>query len=385
MAESSVPLGMGEVPTPPDYGAASLSAVLPSAAAALGVPGYADALSVAEACGGVRRLVVLLVDGLGWRQLQDHPDLAPVLAGSPGRALSTSFPSTTPVGLGTLGTGMPPGMHGMVGATFMLPETEGVLHPLSWGDDPHPSAVQPERTVLEIAAAAGVDVQCIGPRAFAATGLTRAVLRGGAYRGADSVGERVAALAEIGDGPSLTYAYWGDLDKCGHVHGVDSPAWRSELAHVDWMVEAMTAAMPRDSALLITADHGMVDCPDASRVDLDADPALRFGVGRIAGEPRMRHVYARRGAGEEVVATWAEVLGDRAWVLSREGAVDMGLLGDVEPDYAERVGDVLAIARDRTALVSAQVDSVVSSLRGQHGSLSREEMEIPFIVVPGGR
>ena len=372
------------MPDAPPYGHGSLADVLPSVAACLGVSRYVDSLGLRVSVGDARHIVVLLVDGLGWHQLRSHEALAPHLAIAGDRRLSAAFPSTTPVGLGSLGTGQPPGGHGMVGASFLLPETGTLLHPLGWADDPHPLAVQPEPTVLEEAAKAGVTVTSVGPRAFAHSGLTRAVLRGGDYVGADSVGERIVAATRPGNAPSLTYAYWGDLDKTGHVHGVDSDAWREELRHVDALAERMRQSLPAGGVLLVTADHGMVDCAEENRIDIDALRPLREGVRRIGGEPRMRHVYARPGAESEVAATWAQTLADRAWVLSREAVVDMGLLGDVEADYADRLGDVMVVARGRHAMVSDQVDAIVSSLRGQHGSVTPDEMDIPLLVMTGG-
>lgn len=370
-------------PSVPPFGRGTLAEVLPAACGALGLPGFADTLGLSRPDDPpIRHAVVLLVDGLGWHQLRAHADLAPCLQGD--RAISAAFPSTTPVGLATLGTGVAPGLHGMVGAAFLLPETGNILHPLTWGDDPHPIAVQPERTVFERAEAAGAAVRSVGPRAFAHSGLTRAALRGGDYAGADSVGERIAESCLSQDAPSLTYVYWGDLDKTGHIHGVDSDAWREELRHVDSLATRLRRALPADATLLVTADHGMVDSDGEDRLDIDGIAALRHGVRRIAGEPRMRHVYTQRDAAAEVAATWAEALGSRAWVMSREGAVDCGLFGDVDPDYAERIGDVVAIARDRTTLCSAHTDALVSSLRGQHGATSPDEMVVPLTVLVGG-
>lgn len=372
-------MGADATTSPEADGVGTLADVMPAACATIGLTGFPDAIGLREVVGDKpNHAVVLLVDGLGWHQVRAHADLAPRLQSD--RRLSTAFPSTTPVGLASLGTGASPGVHGMMGAAFLLPETGDVLHPLSWADDPHPQAVQPERTVLERAVMAGATVRSVGPRAFARSGLTRAALRGGDYVGADSVGERIAEACVAAQGPTLTYVYWGDLDKTGHVHGVGSDAWREELTHVDGIVERLQRRLPSNAFMVVTADHGMVDCPEEDKIDIDALAPLQQGVRRIAGEPRMRHVYARPGAAAEVAATWEETLGSRAWVLSREGAVDAGLFGDVEPDYAERIGDVIAIARDRVALASPRVDALVSSLRGQHGALSDEEMAIPLIV-----
>lgn len=377
---------MPDAPDVPDYAHASLGEVLPSAAALLGVRGFDDALMLGELTGhDVRGVVVLLVDGLGWTALAAHSDIAPVLAGGEGRAISAAFPTTTPVGLASLGTALAPGGHGMVGATFLLPEEDRVLHPLGWADDPNPLAIQPERCVFEACAAAGLSVRSVGPRAFRSSGLTRAALRGGDYAGADTVGEFVAAVADARGLAGLTYAYWADLDKTGHVHGVDSEAWREELRHVDAFVCRLREALPAETLLVVTADHGMVDCDGSDRLDIDAMPYLWADVAVLAGEPRMRHVYARRGAVEDVASAWSEALLDKAWVMTRDRAIDSGLFGAVDPSYAGRIGDVIAVARDRYALVSPSADANVSSLRGQHGSATMDEMAIPLVVLPGKR
>ena len=58
---------------------------MPAAAALLSVPGATDTLGVTEGVGDVRRVVVVLVDGMGWHLLPalaaDAPLLASVLAG----------------------------------------------------------------------------------------------------------------------------------------------------------------------------------------------------------------------------------------------------------------------------------------------------------------
>jgi len=54
------------------------------------------------------------------------------------------------------------------------------------------------------------------------------------------------------------------------------------------------------------------------------------------------------------------------------------LLGPVDDWYAERIGDVVAIARDDWALTSQRIDSMVSGLRGQHGGLTSAEVLIPL-------
>jgi hypothetical protein len=352
------------------------------------VPGQpVDAGWLAAPLAEVRHVVVLLVDGLGARQLAEYEALAPTLAALPELGpLAAPFPSSTAISLACLGTGLPPGMHGIVGSSFRLDDGT-VLAPLSWQQEPNPIATQPEPTLLERAAAAGVHVVSAAPAAHRTSGLTRAALRGGLYPGAETLADRVRVSAEAiawasaAGVPSLVYAYWPDLDKAGHVHGVDSPAYRAELTRVDALVAGLAALTGPHVALLVTADHGLVDVPDDRRVDLEALPALRDGVLTILGEPRVRHVYTEPGRAEGVLATWRRLLGERADVRSRE---EVGaLLGPVDEWHVDRIGDVVAIAREDWALVSDRVDRLVSSLRGQHGGLTAAEVEVPLRLARG--
>ena len=161
----------------PGYGEATLADVLPGAAASLGVPVErgdlpADPLGLTEALGGARRVALLLIDGLGADLLRAHPDLAPTLAGlaRPVGELSAPCPSTTPVSLATLGTGIPPGGHGILGFVTDVPGEDRALNHVLWADDPDPDTWQARRTVFEQAADAGVAGTAVGPYAYAGRG-----------------------------------------------------------------------------------------------------------------------------------------------------------------------------------------------------------------------
>jgi len=373
----------GDQPAVPPYGTGTLAEVLPSVAALLGAPGFDDALGLSVQAGLAREpaaVTVLLVDGLGWEALQRHAELTPHLSAMQGRSLCTTVPSTTPTALASLGTGMPPGAHGIVGAAFRLPEDDVILHPLSWRQECHPVAVQPEATVFQRLHAVGVPVAIVGDPAYAESGLTRAVLRGADYVGVESSAALVSAVASHRRG--LAYAYLAELDRTGHVHGVDSAEWRRQLVAVDSLVGRLLDTVGERHRIIVTADHGMVDCPPESRLRLEDLPEFAE-VTSVAGEPRMRHVYVRPGAAGDVAAAWHRALGSRAWVLTRDTAMESGLFGAVDEHSAERLGDIVVLARGLTSLTS-DADSFVSGLRGQHGSVTRDELAIPLLQAAGG-
>lgn len=360
---------------------ADLSQVVPSLAAALGVTGWRGAQTPPQlSCPDVRHACICLIDGLGATLLREYAADAPALAMGRLAEIDSVFPTTTPAALASLGTGELPGAHGFVGASFVLPETGRVLSPLSWGDDPSPMAVQPEPTMFERLAGAGVEVRSVSAAAYARSGLTRSVLRGPDYVPAEGVDGRLEAVAGMGwgSGPSLTYVYWPDLDRIGHEHGVGSARWRATLREADRLVRGLVDRLPVDAALIVTADHGMVNCPPEGRIVIDDEPDLRADVMVVAGEPRARHLYVRDGRADEVARRWEQRLGDRVRVYTRAGLADSGLLGPVADFAAERLGDVIVVCEGATSLSSA-VDPRVSALMGQHGALSRAELAVPAI------
>lgn len=381
-------------PVLPEYGRRSLAEVLPALLAALGVPGPVPALVLDP----VRAAALLLVDGLGAEQLRRHAADAPFLAGLPDAGpLTVGFPSSTSISLGSLGTGVPPGTHGLVGITFRTGPDEllDTLHWSSAGTDRRqavdlresrvPEEVQPITTAFERAAAAGVGVSVVSQREFRGSGLTRAALRGGRFRGTHALGDLAAKMISAVGGPGrrLCYGYHADLDGLGHMYGPGSLPWRMQLAQVDRLAALIAERLPSDAALAVTGDHGMVT---VDRVhDADTDPELQRDVLLLGGDPRSRHVYTRPGAAADVLATWRAVLGADAWVVAHEQAVDEGWFGPVAAGVHERIGDVVVAARSTAAVVRSAAEPMISKLPGQHGSLSGAEQLVPLLVARSDR
>jgi hypothetical protein len=360
----------------PAYGRRSLADLGPSVLAALGVSGQPNVLDLPA----LPRACVLLVDGLGWELLRAHAADAPYLSSLAGRDLTAGFPATTATSLGSLGTGRPPGTHGLLGYQVAIPGEGRLLNCLRWADGVDPLIWQPSPTVYERATAAGVTTAHVSARAYVDSGLTRAVYRGARYVPADALGPLVAAAEHAVRQGERSYVtvYHSDLDSTGHLYGSRSPAWRHHLAFVDLLVRRLAEAMPPDAALYVTADHGMTD--PGSRVDVDAEPDLRAGVALLGGEPRARHVYAEDGAAADVHAAWRERFAGQAWVMTRDEAIEAGLFGPVSDTMAGRVGDIVAVPYADVAIVATEAEPVESSLVGMHGSLVPAEQLVPLLT-----
>lgn len=368
---------------PPPYGSGTLPDLACSLLASLRVRGEPDVLGLPPA----DRACLLIVDGLGWELLREHPAAAPFLSelAANGGPISAGFPATTVTSLSSLGTGLPPGQHGMLGYQVAQPGAGKLLNALRWDPDVDPLVWQPAPTIFQRAAAAGVHAFYVGPTRFRGSGLSIAFARGVDYRGANSLGELAAraqeALRSGADGRKLTVVYHGHLDATGHAYGIDSDAWRYELAHVDKLAEQLATGLPEGSVFYVSADHGMVDVGADDKIDVDNIPALREGVALLGGEPRARHVYAAPGAAADVLATWRGMLGDRVCVLARDEAIALGWFGAVAPEFVARIGDVVAAPYGPAAVVATKTEPLESALVGMHGSLTQDEQLIPLLML----
>ncbi len=367
----------------------SICDILPGVAALLGVSEAVDTLGLTESVGDVRRVAVLIVDGMGYHllpQLAAHaPLLAAVLAGTAGRLteLTCTFPSTTPTSLASFGTGVPPGQHGLLGFTVNVPGTDRVLTHIFWRDDPPPGDWQPVPTWFERMRQAGIGVRAVLPAPFVGSGLTEAVYRGAEFH-PTAKGEHYAGRlgAELAAAPGLVYGYTAALDKAAHLTGIGSPRWNSAAARVDALLRHLVEELPGDAALLVTADHGGLNVSAGARVDLDADPRLSAGVRVVAGEPRVRYLHTQPGATGDVLAAWSELLAGRAEVRSRDDAVAAGLFGPVRPEHLARIGDVVVTCTGDSAVLATRHEPPEAALLvGMHGGVTAVETGIPLIVL----
>ncbi len=374
---------MSDRPLVPDYGVSTLAEVFGGLATSLGVAGWPDALGLGEA----RRWVILLVDGLGDANLTAAASDAPYLAGlreRQGRTLTSGAPSTTATSITSLGTGLAPGQHGIVGYAFRNPVSGDYLNTLVWADGLSALDAQPRLTGFERLARTGIALGNVSPARFERSGLTECALRGARFWPVPEEEDHAARIGWAVDAAgsaerTLTYVYERSLDHAGHSTGWCSDNWRAKLRRVDRLAARLRDSLPDDTRLLVTGDHGMIDSPRDRWVVAEDVPGLLADVTLFAGEGRFRQLYAEASHVTAVAARWANHLGERAWVVTRDEAIDAGWFGPTDARVTRRIGDVLVVMRDEWAVMT-RTHPHEFGLVGMHGSLTDAEMRVPLLV-----
>ncbi|MDO5083743.1 MAG: alkaline phosphatase family protein [Arachnia propionica] len=354
----------------------TLAEILPSVTAQL--CGRTGRLTLPEA----DRYVVFMVDGLGWRALAAHAAdstfLAPRLAEA--IKLTCAVPSTTATSLTTLGCGLLPGSHGIVGYSFRDPDRQKILNALTWEDGPTDVAgFRCAPTVYETLQGVGLLSSCVSLARFASSGLQQTAFAGTRFIGVEQESDPATIIPLVREAlvdSSVVYLYERLLDHDGHAHGVGSWQWLDRLGHVEDLVQSVVDSLPDDTALLVTGDHGMVNVPRHRQIVIEEHPGL-LGADLVGGEPRFRQLYTDRP--EALADAWRGELGERAEVWLRDDAIDAGWFGPVTDRVRPRIGDVLVAMRDDWA-VNTTARPKEFGLVGQHGSLTPEEMYVPLFT-----
>jgi len=345
----------------------------------LAVPETIDSLSLGSA---ENREVLILIDGMGQDAIDKYGDQFPIFDElKQVKKLYTNFPSTTATSLSTLGTGVLPGIHGMLGYTVRVPRSDNrLLNALKWDERVDPVMWQKVPTLFERAALAGVSVTHVAAKRYEGSGFTQAALRGAKYVGANGVDEMATAVsAALKPQPSFVYTYLNTLDSAGHSDGVGSDKWLTALQQVSEFIIKVKQLAPAGTRIWVTSDHGMVNSTE--QAILGQDNKLLENVTLIGGEPRARHIYIKEGAVSETIIQWQEFFGSKVRVLSKDNAIKDGLFGPVvTEDSHDRLGDLIAIANSDLILVDPARVREESSMVGHHGGVTDIEVEIPLLL-----
>lgn len=355
-----------------------------------------------------RRVVLVIMDALGWDQIHTWIDDLPSLRRIHERAhfvpLTSTFPSTTTVALTAIYTGLTPTEHTITGHNVFLKELGAVMDVLRfspYGD--------PRR---EVYAERGVDVHQLFPMytvfeplkklGLEGLSITRGIFTNTAlgwlhHVGADVIGYltgadmmvhlRRALQREGREG--LICVYWDVVDMLSHEYGPFSNEVRSAVDQIFYslqreVLDQVPARERSETLLLITADHGQCDALPQEAVCLSEQPRLNdLLMVPPTGQSRAAYLYANQGEKEQLGEALRRFPNELIVRESQEALRD-GLFGAAE--HADRiryrVGDYLAIGRGGAQVLGPEIMRDQLSLKGRHGSLTENEMLVPLIAMP---
>jgi len=358
----------------PDYDGACIANV----AGALGYRDRAAPPWLPEPAAQAPQVVLFVLDGLGWQQLRERPELTPFLSSMTGGPITSVAPTTTATALTSITTGLPPARHEVVGYRVRV-DTSDVLNVLRWRTDAGDAREQVDPAQFQHQPVFGGRAPIVVTRTeFGPTGFTLAHLPGVRLRGWRTASSLPVAIGDaLRAGETFVYAYYDGIDKIAHERGF-GPFYDAELRTADRLVSDVADQLPAGAALVVTADHGQVEVGDAT-VPIAPDVA-RF-VEMVSGEGRFRWLHARPGCVDELFGATCEAFGDVAWVRTVGALEREGWYGGPLTDAGRlRLGDVAVIPFEPIAITDP-ADSGEFTLCCRHGSSTPAEMFVPLLAL----
>jgi hypothetical protein len=360
---------------------------------------------------GVERVVLMVVDALGWLQLRramaKYDDLVFHRLAERGRLLpiTTTFLSTTNSVLSCIWTGRPPVQHGLLAYELYLREWMMAVEAIGfssphepfsgtltkWGFDP--LEFLPVPSLGQILTHRGIHSGAVILKQFTTTPLSRMHFRGiNEVRGHRYASDLWLALRQVlaanRGRKFLLGGYWPAVDTLAHRHGPEDASGDGEIRAFSMLMdELFLKELPsedRDGTLLLmTADHGQIRTPEEAVVVMADHPELLDMLWLPpVGESRVPFFYVRHGRYDAAWNYLHEHFGDDFVFLPREEVLASGLLGPPGDIYAEvpfRLGDIIGFARGDGAFGRRREDA--KRLTGRHGGLTPEEMLVPLLAL----
>ncbi|MFQ5942881.1 MAG: alkaline phosphatase family protein [Anaerolineales bacterium] len=354
---------------------------------------------------GAKQVVVVLIDAVGLKSFEKWMDgpLQPLVSRGTLSALTSIVPSTTSAALTSLWTGRSPAEHGILGYELFLKEYGMVANmithaPASYDGDVDslhnagfdPGTFLPVPTIGPHLSGVGIETHSFLHQKIVGSGLSKMHYPGIKQHAFDELTDLWTSMRQLlemrSEARRYVWAYFGEVDSLAHLHGpndVRVAARFREFAGslLTEFVNALASEAMKDTVLILMADHGQVTTRKNPHFELRNHPDLTRRLHMLpSGENRLAYLYPRPGqmdAVEEYIArTWPRMFK----MMPSNHALEAGLFGPGPPAKTahSRIGDRLALSQNEGYLWWATKEN---PLLGRHGSVTAEEMLVPFLMV----
>ncbi len=346
-----------------------------------------------------KRVVVLLVDAMGYepaRTLHEKGVFRHI--GSP-QKLSSVFPSTTVNALSTMATAASPIEHGMLGYILHLKEFGTLANmieftPIGMSRDAlvsrgaNPSSFLGVSTIYEDLRNYGVNPLVITASAFKESGLSKVHNHNASVQGYIDMIDMMTKLRKAIESErfSYIYSYWPMVDAMGHLYGPDSEEYSEEIRITlrnfeEIVYSKLSPSLKDETVFLITADHGQIRTKWQKDYTLSAEDDFVASLDIMpCGEPRMMYLYTKNI--ERTLEEGRKFFGDSVDFRRASDMMEGGFFGPGNPYEKSilRIGDLIALPKEDVSFTIKYTGNE-RHLKGKHGGLSSEEMDVPLFVI----
>jgi len=340
-----------------------------------------------------KNVVLLIIDGLGYNYLIRNGKDS-ILKYNLKARMTSVFPPTTATCVTTFATGVAPQQHGITGWFVYLKELGMITtilrtRPRVNGSSFSEAGIDLNRIFTEKSLASKIkvrsytvihddilksDYNMINNRCSKMLGYKNL---SGCFKGIKK------AISQRGR--KYVYAYWGSLDHFAHETGMNSKSTYKHFRSIDEHVKKLAKYLEgKDTLLIITADHGLIDTSKERTILLENHPRLNECLTlNFSGETRCAYCYVKPEKLKQFKGYIKKYLKKEFYLIKSEELIKRNFYGlyAPHPRLSDRIGDYALIAKENYIIIDALLGQGEKIPIGNHGGVSKEEMYVPLIII----
>ncbi|MBN2156293.1 MAG: alkaline phosphatase family protein [Candidatus Lokiarchaeota archaeon] len=342
-------------------------------------------------------IVLITIDGLGYNYFtQNASSLKFPITNYLHAKITSVFPSTTAAAMTTIYTGVAPKNHGCL-AWFTYLKELGVISTIPPLKRRHYDDLV---TTKYIKATDILQFQSIFTKLPNIEGyfVISEKLKDTPYDSVVSQGARSIGFTNFSDSINQIYKilqtdnakkkfilhYWDGFDAKCHTDGISNsvPHFVDLFTEIHFLFKKITQ-LKKKTAVIVTADHGMVDVPENKVIYLkDHDKLEETLTLPLCGEGRVPFCYVRAPYKKQFESYINKEFQEYCDLLTMEDLLNMELFGlsESHPRFKYRIPDYCLLMKENYILVDNMLKENRFQLKAVHGGLSDEELYVPLIV-----
>ena len=343
------------------------------------------------------KVVFILVDAFGWKFYksvrEDSKFFKEIRKRGIEEKITSQFPSTTTAHVTSVITGKDVSTHGFFEWFTYDSKINEVFTPFLF-DYEGKEEILPKDNLFKELKENGVCSTIITPNYINNSYYSRELFKDGKVKGYDSVEEMFDILLQgikKDKGKNFYYIYYPQIDSIGHEYGMSSYKAYFEINNfikaLDNFYNNVLDKGVNEGIFILSADHGQMEIKD--RIYLNElipnidEYMLKDSKGKSivpVGYNRDMFLYIKKEFEIYVYELLKEKFKDKGEIYVVKDLIDKGVFINPSETFLSRMGNIVIIPYDGYGVWWFEKGKYEISLKGSHGGLTKDEMEIPLLI-----
>ena len=343
------------------------------------------------------KVVFILVDAFGWKFYksvrEDSKFFKEIRKRGIEEKITSQFPSTTTAHVTSVITGKDVSTHGFFEWFTYDSKINEVFTPFLF-DYEGKEEILPKDNLFKELKENGVSSTIITPSYINNSYYSRELFKDGKVKGYESVEEMFNILLQgikKDKGKNFYYIYYPQIDSIGHEYGMSSYKAYFEINNfikaLDNFYNNVLDEGVNEGTFILSADHGQMEIKDKiylnELIPNIEEYMIKDSKGKSivpVGYNRDMFLYIKKEFEIYVYELLKEKFKDKGEIYLVKDLIDKGVFINPSETFLSRMGNIVIIPYDGYGVWWFEKGKYEISLKGSHGGLTKDEMEIPLLI-----